>query len=103
MQFGRAGSLASLGRVLLYRSCARTSMSTPHAAHAATRAEGRDRPWYEAFTVHIAKVERAYEFIPSPTTRNLSFRTDPHSYACSTRSNVFQSATTAESRSLGQQ
>jgi heme-degrading monooxygenase HmoA len=31
-----------------------------HAAHAATRAEGRNHPWYEAFTVRIAKVERAY-------------------------------------------
>jgi heme-degrading monooxygenase HmoA len=33
-----------------------------HAAHAATRAEGRNHPWYEAFTVHIAKVERSYSF-----------------------------------------
>ena len=42
-----------------------------HAAHAATRDEGRNRPWYEAFTVHIAKVERAYEFTRSTTMKNL--------------------------------
>lgn len=30
------------------------------AAHAATRDEGRNRPWYEGFSVHIAKVERTY-------------------------------------------
>lgn len=44
-----------------------------HAAHAATRAEGRKRPWYEAFTVHIAKVERAYAFTRPITSSNLSF------------------------------
>lgn len=43
------------------------------AAHAATRAKGRNRPWYEAFTVHIAKVERAYEFTRPTTTKNMSF------------------------------
>jgi heme-degrading monooxygenase HmoA len=44
-----------------------------HAAHAATRTDGPDRHWYEAFTVHIAKVERAYRFTPPITTKNLSF------------------------------
>ncbi|MFC0863113.1 antibiotic biosynthesis monooxygenase family protein [Sphaerimonospora cavernae] len=32
-----------------------------HVAHAVTRAEGRAR-WYESFAVHVAKVERAYDF-----------------------------------------
>ena len=44
-----------------------------HAAHATTRADGRNRPWYEAFTVHIAKVERAYTFTRPTTGENLSF------------------------------
>ena len=37
-----------------------------HAAHAVTRDEGRDR-WYESFTVHVAKVERAYAFVRPDT------------------------------------
>ncbi len=32
-----------------------------HAEHAQTRADGR-RHWYESFAVHVAKVERAYQF-----------------------------------------
>lgn len=31
------------------------------ADHAATRADGRAH-WYESFAVHVAKVERAYDF-----------------------------------------
>jgi len=38
-----------------------------HAAHAAARVAGRDR-WYEAVTVHVATVERAYGFT-RPGTR----------------------------------
>jgi heme-degrading monooxygenase HmoA len=32
-----------------------------HAEHALTRAHGREH-WYASFTVHVAKVERAYGF-----------------------------------------
>ena len=32
-----------------------------HPAHSVTRADGRAR-WYEDFTVHVAKVERSYDF-----------------------------------------
>jgi heme-degrading monooxygenase HmoA len=32
-----------------------------HAAHTATRAEGREH-WYESYSLHVAKVERAYGF-----------------------------------------
>jgi heme-degrading monooxygenase HmoA len=35
-----------------------------HAAHAVTRADGREI-WYESFAVHVAKVERAYGFARS--------------------------------------
>jgi heme-degrading monooxygenase HmoA len=44
-----------------------------HATHATTRTDGRARPWYEALTVRVAKVERAYRFTRPITTKNLSF------------------------------
>lgn len=33
-----------------------------HAEHAVTRRHGREH-WYTSFAVHVAKVERAYDFI----------------------------------------
>lgn len=38
------------------------------ARHAATQADGRDH-WYNAYTVHVARVERAYRWT-RPVTRD---------------------------------